>query len=103
MTKCNIGYKPSTTDSHSRCVKIINNYVCGKEGNEYSTQTRKCRTPCKKNEERIMRKDKGGTICRLRCKSNQERGIRYCRKRCSSTQKRSYRRGPGRRSRCVYK
>ena len=58
---------------------------------EYSSQTRKCRKPCKSNEEIIVRNDKRGTRCRQRCGVKQERGLRYCRKKCGSNQRRKTR------------
>jgi len=103
MINCDKGYKPSTGDNRRRCVKIINRSICSKKGKEFSTKTRKCRKPCKNNETRIMRKDKRGTRCRLKCKSNQERGFKYCRNKCSSSQKRVYRKNSRRTSRCVNK
>ena len=60
MKGCEKGYKPSTSDSHGRCVRVLNASVCKKQGKEFSTQTRKCRKPCRKNEERVMRSDKNG-------------------------------------------
>ena len=75
MRNCNQGYMQSKTDSHKRCVKIINRSVCSKKGKEFSSHTRKCRKACKINEDRIVRKDKRGTRCRLKCRSNQEREV----------------------------
>jgi hypothetical protein len=103
MRNCNQGYMQSKTDSHKRCVKIINRSVCSKKGKEFSSHTRKCRKACKINEDRIVRKDKRGTRCRLKCRSNQERGLKYCRKRCTSTQKRVFRLGHRGISKCVNK
>jgi hypothetical protein len=101
MIRCNKGYRRSTSDIHKRCVKLLNRSVCGRQGKEFSTETRKCRNACKQNEERIMRKK--GTRCRLLCKPNQERGFKFCRKKCSSNQTRVYKRNSPRESRCVRK
>lgn len=100
MSNCQTGYRESLTDAKKRCVKIINRSVCNKMNKEYSSQTRKCRKPCKSNEERIVRNDKRGTRCRQRCGVKQERGPRYCRKKCGSNQRRKTRKD-GRGSRCV--
>lgn len=99
---CKKGYKISLADSHKRCKKIINRYSCKKQGKQFSTKTKKCRIPCRPNEQRVLRSDKRSTKCRLRCKKNQERGSRYCRRKCSSKQKR-VKRGDGRGTRCVNK
>jgi len=102
MKTCEKGYHVSLNDTHRRCVKNINRSECNKIHKEFSSQTRKCRKPCKKNEERIIRKDGRGTRCRLICKPNQERGKRYCRVKCGINQKRVARRDKNG-SRCVNK
>ena len=83
-----------------RCVKIINRSVCNKANKEYSSQTKKCRKPCKNNQERITRKDKRGTRCRRICGTNQERGLKYCRNKCASNKHRVTRKDK-RGTRCV--
>lgn len=100
MKSCIKGYHVSLNDDKRRCVKIINRSVCNKMNKEYSSQTKKCRKPCKNNEDRIIRRDKRGTRCRRRCGLNQERGSRYCRKKCGSNQRRATRKDK-RGTRCV--
>ncbi len=102
MKFCQKGYHVSLGDVHRRCVKNINRSECNKIGKDFSSKTRKCRKPCKKNEERIIRKDGRGTRCRLTCKANQERGKRYCRNKCSVNQRRVTRKDK-RGTRCVNK
>lgn len=102
MKSCPNGYKVSNTDTHKRCIKIINRSVCSKMGKEYNSKTKKCRIACNGREERVNRKDRRGSRCRNRCTKDQERGKRYCRFRCKSTQKRVDRRDR-RGTRCVNK
>lgn len=101
MKSCKAGYVRSKTDTHKRCVRIMNASVCRRIGKFYNRKTNKCRKRCKHNQVRHRRSDNRGTLCKLNCKMyGLERGKRYCRKPCKVTQKR-VNRADGRGSRCV--
>ena len=70
MKECPKGFHHSTSDKKRRCVRTKSRAICAKMGKEYSADTNRCRTPCKRNETRGPRGKyrKGpGTVCRRNC------------------------------------